>query len=543
MKKLYLLFIFIILILTSCNIDNEIVKSFVSNIYNGSTTSAGSIYSYYLKDKGEIPYIRIELLETIIQDIYFEVKYNDGNVIIENKGNNEKCYIENNIITIDNYDSFFKAEGMAPLSVISRNNKYVNVKDYEYQEGNKRIMDLNKYDIYLYQTRNACYLPFAIFETIFLEMPYGINFVFNGHDYYSISEKNLFNRYDLSAYGNNYYSLLNGKEESDLIKKFSYNQLLFILDNFYGLKEEKEIDSFSNYFSKIGINEANYASKLIELTNYYLDDPHSSYVLPSIYETYNESEINREKKNYLGSRSKKIDEAQNALKLLRRSHNIFSDPLKVYNNIAYLIYDEFVYNSSYDFYEAAVTRGLIDSDGFAYLYYYLNYIKDYYQTVDKVVIDISLNSGGYVDSAFDMAGFIKKDFHVNFKNTSTKSSIKINLNTDCNLNKNYEDLDSFEGVFDFYILTSNASFSCANTFAGMLKDEHAATILGEDAAGGACVVQKATLIDGIQLNISGPIAFCDDNNNLIEQGVKVDYKIDRINMYNPTYMNLFINNL
>ncbi len=543
MKKLYLLFIFIILILTSCNIDNEIVKSFVSNIYNGSTASSGSIYSYYLKDKGEIPYIRIELLETIIQDIYFEVKYNDGNVIIENKGNNEKCYIENNIITIDNYDSFFKPEGMAPLSVISRNNKYVNVKDYEYQEGNKKIMDLNKYDIYLYQTRNACYLPFAIFETIFLEMPYGINFVFNGQDYYSISEKNLFGRYDLTTYGANYYSLLNGKEESDLIKKFSYNQLLFILDNFYGLKEEKGIDSFINYFSKIGINGNNYASKLIELTNYYLDDPHSSYVIPSIYDTYNESEINKEKKNYLGPRSKKIDDAQSELKLLRRSHNMFSDPLKVYNNIAYLIYDEFVYDSSKDFYETAVTKGLTGSDGFAYLYYYLNYIKKTYPNVDKVVIDISLNSGGYVDSAFDMVGFIKEDFHVNFKNTSTKSNIKINLNTDCNLNKNFEDLDSFEGVFDFYILTSNASFSCANTFAGMLKDEKAATILGEDAAGGACVVQKATLIDGIQLNISGSIAFCDDNNNIIEDGVKVDYKIDRINMYSQSYMNWFINNL
>lgn len=553
MKKLYLLFIFIILILTSCSFDGEIVKSFISRIYNGSTDSVGSIYSYYLKDKGEIPYIKIELIETIIDGIEYEVRYNDGNVVIKNKNNDEKCSIENNVITFDNYDSFFKpGKNDAPLNVISRNNKYIEINDFKYTEGSKKVMDLNEYDIYLYQTRNSCYIPFAIFETIFLEVPYGINFVFNGSDYYSISDKNLFYRYQLTDYGTNYYSLLNGKEKSDNIKKFSYNQLLFILDNFYGLKEKKNIDSFSNYFSSIGINEDNYSSKLIELTNYYLDDPHSSFILPSIYDTYNESEINRQKREYMGERQQNVQVANDTLTELRKlyfrpksivKYPEFGGKFYVNDNIAYIIYDEFDFDSSIDLYGVNISRTIAERDGFGYLYYYLNYIKNYEKKVDKVVIDISLNSGGYVDAAVDMLGFIKKNFSVNFKNSLTNSSIKININTDCNLDKNYKDLDSFEGVFDFYILTSQASFSCANTFASMLKEQNAATIIGEDAAGGACVVQKITLIDGIQLNISGPIAFCDDNNNIIEDGVKVDYKIDRINMYNTSYMNLFINNL
>lgn len=553
MKKLYLLFIFIILILTSCSFDDQIVKSFVSSLYNGSTNSVGSIYSYYLKDKGEIPYIRIELLETIIEDIEYEVRYNDGNVTIRNKNNNEKCSIENNVITIDNYDSFFKpGKDYATLNVISRNNKYVEINGFEYTEGSKKIMDLNDYDIYLYQTRNACYIPFAIFETIFLEMPFGVNFVFNGRDYYSISDKNLFSKNNVTIYGENYYSLLNGKEESEAVKKFSYNQLLFILDNFYGLKKKKEIESFSSYFSTIGINLENYQSKLIELTNYYLDDPHSSYILPSVYDSYNESEINRQKKTYLGQRQSAIQVAGDTLTMLRdadfRPKSILKYPsfggkFYVNDNIAYIIYDEFEYDSSINLYETSISKGIADRDGFAYLYYFLNYIRNHEKNVNKVVIDISLNSGGYVDAAVDMLGFIKKDFSVNFKNTTTNSNIKINLNTDCNLDKNYKDLDSFEGVFDFYILTSNASFSCANTFASMLQEQNAATIIGEDAGGGACVVQKATLIDGIQLNISGPIAFSDNINNIIEAGVKVDYKVDRIYMYKPAYMNLFINNL
>ena len=544
MKKLYVLFVFIILILTSCTIDQNIERSFISNIYNGSTASSGSIYSYFIKDRGNIPYIRIELFETIVAEIEYEVKYNDGNVIIENKTNNEKAYIENNVITIDNYDSFFKpGKNVAPLNVISRNNRYVDVKGYEYQEGNKKVLNLSDYDIYLYQANGACYMPFAIFETIFLELPFGINFVFNGQDYYSISTSNLFNRYGLTEYGKNYYSLLNDKEESEDIKKFSYNQLLFVLDNFYGLKEEKNIDSFTNYFEKIGINQDNYASKLIELTNYYLDDPHSSYNLPSIYDEYDEQAITKEKKNKLGKRSKAIEQAQDTLKILRRGHNPYGTALNVYNNVAYLIYDEFVYDSSINLYEKGINKGLSSSDGFAYISYYLNYIKQYYQKVDKVVIDISLNSGGYVDSAMDMLGFISKDYSVNFINKSTNSKIKIDLNTDCNLNHDFTDLDSFENVFDFYVLVSNASFSCANTFASILKNEAAATILGEDSAGGACVVQRVTLIDGIQLNVSGPIAFADSDYNIIENGIKVDYKIERINMYNPTYMNLYINNL
>lgn len=544
MKKLYLLFIFIILILTSCTGDDNFVRSIRSNIYNGSLTSAGSVVSYFLKDKEDIPYIRLELLESLISDIDYEVKYSEGNIIIKNKTNDEKAYIKNNVISFDNYDSFFKpGKNVTPLTAISVNNKYIKMNDYDYIKGNEKVLDLNKYDIYLYQTNNSCFIPFAIFETIFLEMPFGINFVFNGKDYYSISENSLFNRYSLTTYGQNYYQYLNQTEESKMIKKFSYNQLLFILDNYYGLKEDKNIDSFSDYFASIGINENNYNDKLIELTNYYLDDPHSAFVIPSIYDTYNENEIVDKKKKSLGPKSKKIDDTVKELESLRKSFNLFGEPIRINNNVAYLIYDEFVYDSSLDLYKTKISRSQTSADGFAYMYYYLNYIKNNYKGVKKIVIDLSLNTGGYVDSAIDMMGFIKKDYYVNFVNNSTKSSIKINLCNDCNLDNNYNELDSFENVFDFYILISNASFSSANSFASLLKEQNAVKLIGERSAGGACIVQKATLIDGIQLNISGNIAFSDDDNNIIEDGIAPDISVERINMYNPVVLNSILNNL
>ena len=544
MKKVYLLFIFIILILTSCSRDDNFSRSFVSDIYNGKNLKSGSIVSYFLKDYDEIPYVRIELLETIIADLEYDVKYNDGNVIVTNKSNNQKAYISDGSIEFDNYDSFFKLGGnTAPLNSISKNNKYCQIIDYEYNEGNKLVLNLKKYDFYIYQTQNSCFIPFALFETIFLEIPFGVNFVFNGQDYYSISLDYLYDRYGYTSYGSSYYSLLNGQTESEQIKKFAYNQLLFVMDNFYGLKELKNIDNFSNYFSNIGINMNNFENKLIELTNYYLDDPHSSLSIPSIYETYNETQIIKDKKSYLGKKSKEIDESLTTLKTLRRSYNMFNDPLKVYNNVAYLIYDEFIYDSSLDLYNSDIRRALTDVDGFSYMYYYLNYIKNNYTSVDKIVIDISQNSGGYVDSAVDMLGFMKNNYYINLINKSTNSNIKLNINIDCNLDRSFSDLDSFENQFDFYILTSNASFSCANTFASVLQEQKMATIIGENSAGGACVVQKITLINGIQLNISGPIAFSNDDYELIENGITVDHKIDRINMYNPVYMNLFLNNL
>ena len=98
-------------------------------------------------------------------------------------------------------------------------------------------------------------------------------------------------------------------------------------------------------------------------------------------------------------------------------------------------------------------------------------------------------------------------------------------------------------MYKFYVISSPLSYSSANALINSVKMDKSATVIGKKSGGGACVVQKATLIDGIQLNISGPIAFSDNNNNIIEVGVKVDYKVDRIYMYKPAYMNLFINNL
>ena len=70
----------------------------------------------------------------------------------------------------------------------------------------------------------------------------------------------------------------------------------------------------------------------------------------------------------------------------------------------------------------------------------------------------------------------------------TTQLVNINSQVDINGDGVYDTEDCFGDDFNFYILTSDCSFSCGNAFPCVAKAEGYAKIIGQKSGGGECAV-------------------------------------------------------
>ena len=110
--------------------------------------------------------------------------------------------------------------------------------------------------------------------------------------------------------------------------------------------------------------------------------------------------------------------------------------------------------------------------------------------VKKVVIDVSHNGGGDVAALTAALGFMSSDGEVNltYFHTLNKNYCSEWYHVDTNLDGEFDARDGFGGQYDFYILTSGCSYSCANALPFFAQADGLAKIIGEQPGGGDCAV-------------------------------------------------------
>ena len=110
--------------------------------------------------------------------------------------------------------------------------------------------------------------------------------------------------------------------------------------------------------------------------------------------------------------------------------------------------------------------------------------------VKKVVIDVSHNGGGYIAALISILGFMSSDGEVNltYFHTLNKNYCSEWYHVDTNLDGQFDAMDGFGGQYDFYILTSDFSYSCANALPYFAQVDGLAKIIGEQPGGGDCAV-------------------------------------------------------
>ena len=180
------------------------------------------------------------------------------------------------------------------------------------------------------------------------------------------------------------------------------------------------------------------------------------------------------------------------------------------SNFYYQLPDEEVYDAS--------TFGLF-YDAFAKIQQDSN--------VKKVVIDLSHNGGGAVGALTAILGFLSPDGEVNltYFHTLNKNYCSEWYHVDTNLDGQFDAMDGFGGQYDFYILTSNFSYSCANALPFYAQVDGLAKIIGEQPGGGDCAVANFLDAYGHVAHISGWFKLgrmTDGNFVSDEHAVKVD---------------------
>lgn len=147
--------------------------------------------------------------------------------------------------------------------------------------------------------------------------------------------------------------------------------------------------------------------------------------------------------------------------------------------------------------------------------------------VKNFVVDLACNLGGSLDVVIAMTALMGHQSHFYSENVLTGQRQKIYYDVDCN----------FDGVFDerdkdvsynlnFAVLTTDVAFSCGNLFPSLMKDM-GYPIIGEKSGGGACAVQNFITPEGLQYQLSSARArLTNDQWENIDGGVTPTYTIN-----------------
>jgi len=116
----------------------------------------------------------------------------------------------------------------------------------------------------------------------------------------------------------------------------------------------------------------------------------------------------------------------------------------------------------------------------------------YKNTVKNIVIDITTNEGGAADSLMYSLSTLIGNVNVILTNPKTLSRNEQSYKADINLDGKIDDNDKplSELGFNIYILGSKHTFSSANAFSVIAKENNnKVVILGEKTGGGPCAVR------------------------------------------------------
>ena len=116
-------------------------------------------------------------------------------------------------------------------------------------------------------------------------------------------------------------------------------------------------------------------------------------------------------------------------------------------------------------------------------------------SVERVVIDDSVNGGGYVFIMSKLLALMSEDNNsvIYMKNCNNGTVTRYRVSVDSNGDGLFDADDCFGRYFSFYIVTSAYSFSCGNAFPYFAAKTGCAKIVGGRSGGGECTIVKANL--------------------------------------------------
>ena len=364
-------------------------------------------------------------------------------------------------------------------------------------------------------------------------------------------------------------------------KEFNYNLLALYFDYFYGMKEFRNINSFyemfenSSFTIKTGIytdnqvlhntsstfksfydksdNIQDYNVLMTSFVNCFLGfDCHSNPTFESSIGKIQSTLFRSTIQNTYSQRLDKLSSKINTYKKLRKN-KLSKDTAGIYSCDSTFIIQFDKFNTlkypnnnkpSYNDYKDQSFTDLVKKDTFGALSNAFSKLEQK-SNIKNVVIDLTCNAGGDSTGLVYTQAFLTKDptftYNLGLENILTEFHYKFDLNGDGLYGS---DDDTFEGKYNFFLLTSDFSFSCANALASCCKNNGCATIIGKQSGGGPCCLFYTCDAMGFCFYSSHPSTIMVknyDDYEVNDNGVVVDYELSSDYWYDYPRLSEYLN--
>lgn len=422
--------------------------------------------------------------------------------------------------------------------------------------GEPIALEMSEYLIDLVEQDGECYVPLQTMNDLFMSPQY-LYLIYNGKALYCVPYQ--------SSLMEEVYEAGPSGEMSFEFALFNYNELRFLLDCCYGLKDEHAIGSFAsllahntNLVSELASTDpAAFDNAVARLTLTYLDDGHSAFLQPS----WRSDPAKSETYSVLSYMGYALSSQQaNAARYSKARQEAFPDGVPMYQEIgdtAFVTFDSFMCSDDFSTYyhmdepaaEEFVIRetalleemeeGLAENvppDVIRLLVYARKQILREDSPIRNVVVDLSNNGGGNSNAAIFTLAWMLGEADIAIRDTFTGAETIMRLNADLELNEDYDTTN--RGLVDqglqVYCLISPNSFSCGNLVPAACKMDGRVILLGRTSGGGSCAVYPCTSASGTVFQISGPMQLSTIRNGSyynIDQGIEPDVVLTRIETF------------
>ncbi len=366
----------------------------------------------------------------------------------------------------------------------------LSVYDFEEQAGEPVTFDFESYQLELINDETLGQLiPLQLANLFFSGQMFDVYYngdVLYGFDTYQRNNSTIQNTLLDSSY--------NTQGLSDAKQTKTYNYLTFTFDYFYGLKEDQAVETYYDVFDADDLitGGTSHYNAIFE-TTYGLDDLHTSYLMSGLYAPNFEPQLEF---GHLGSRSRNFHLTWGDIEemgLCARDEVIFYDN----NRVALVPIAGFDENTGDEF--AAMMDEVNNTAG-----------------VEKVIVDLSCNTGGIVGGMIQVLGHMTNDeIPLHYMNPTDGATSTYWYESEADANEDY----------DFYILSSPITYSAGNMMVNVAKEMGIATIIGEDSAGGAASIRTNILPSGAIIIMSSTSVSANSDYESTEMGIEVDISI------------------
>ena len=523
--------------------------------------------SLYFVNGGDIPYVALSEYMPFIGNIYkddqlsipaaeYEIeRIADNHVLVKRTDNGSFMDInpKEDVIEFVGMDWFTATPGSTSLlTVISMGesgrggaSNLLRDDGDSYERTGKDIIrfDLSEYGIDLIDEGGECYLPLQTINDLLVSRNY-VLVVYNGEKVIASSSSS-----DLI---NEMYEAPTGTMSEDFAL-FNYNELRFLLDTFYGLKPEHDIENFGDYFSSTGLltdlagtDPGAFDHALRRLTMKYFDDGHSGLLKPSYLSGKPDPDDIDERLSLFEDFGISTNELawpsiQRQLKRLdyypdHPEIDPFGEAEKPWfyeevGDTAIITFDAFSINRT-DYYTEADLAN--PQDTIELIAYAHSRITRENSPVKNVVIDLSCNGGGAADAAIFTIAWFKNVGKITLRDSLTGAQSVCSYAADINLDGEFDMDDQLPDDIHKYCLISGSSFSCGNLVPAAFKGAPDITLLGLTSGGGTCTVLPCTTASGGVFTISGTCQISTVKNGSfynIDLGVEPDFVLSRMESF------------